>query len=75
MTEDSKPPRPRFETWGQRIAWLGRMPIKYRFLFATQFLILSLSMRFRVKELERAQLRQDAEKKLEESNESNPVVS
>jgi hypothetical protein len=75
MTEDIKPPQPRFRTWGQRIAWLGRMPMRYRVLIGSQILLASLAIRFRMKEIERAELREEAEKRKEGNKEPTSVES
>ena len=38
----------------ERIAWLGRMPLRYKVLFGTQFVIMSFAAKFRLVDIERA---------------------
>lgn len=45
--------RKKIETWGDRLKWLGRMPLKYRILFGTQAVIFGLAIQFRLKDLKR----------------------
>lgn len=45
--------RREIKTWGDRLAWLGRMPMKYRILFGTQAIIFGLSIRFRLMDLKK----------------------
>jgi hypothetical protein len=71
MTQETKPKRPKIETWGQRVAWLGRMPLKWRVLFGTQAVIFGMAIRFRFKDLGRASLKMEEEKEKEESTESS----
>lgn len=51
--------RPKIVTWGDRIAWLGRMPLRYKILFGTQSIIFGLAVRFRFVDLNQAQLKID----------------
>jgi len=45
----------------ERLAWLGRMPLHYRALFGTQFIITAFAMRYRYKLVERRRLKLEAE--------------
>jgi hypothetical protein len=75
MMEYSKPPKPRFETWGQRIAWLGRMPVHYRVLFGTQAVIFGLIMQYRMSEIKRIRLRLEAQQQKEEEAALNAAMT
>ena len=76
MTEDLKPKGPRFKTWEERIAWLGRMPLRYRVLFGTQAVIFTLVLQYRNKQIDRIRLRAQAEQQKEQAEaESNSAAS
>jgi len=45
--------RKKIKTWGDRLKWLGRMPLKYRILFGTQAVIFGLAIQFRFMDLKR----------------------
>jgi hypothetical protein len=38
----------------ERIAWLKRMPLRWRILFGTQAIILTTAIRFRINDIQRA---------------------
>mmetsp|Transcript_24174 Transcript_24174/g.43688 ORF Transcript_24174/g.43688 Transcript_24174/m.43688 type:complete len:82 (+) Transcript_24174:131-376(+) len=38
----------------ERLAWLGRMPMRYRVLFGTQALIFSFALKIRLSDMDRA---------------------
>mmetsp|Transcript_5982 Transcript_5982/g.9991 ORF Transcript_5982/g.9991 Transcript_5982/m.9991 type:complete len:85 (+) Transcript_5982:67-321(+) len=56
------PPRPKIGTWGDRLAWLGRMPLRYKILFGTQSIIFGMALRFRLMDIERAKRKLEQEK-------------
>ena len=37
-----------------RIAWLGRMPLKYKLLFGSQAMFFTMAVKFRLSDIERA---------------------
>jgi hypothetical protein len=62
MTDEPPKQRPKIVTWGDRMAWLGRMPMKYRILFGTQAIIFGLAINFRMMDVHRSR-RRNAEQK------------
>ena len=42
---------------GYFVAWIGRMPTKFKILFGTQAIIMSIAFKIRLREMEKAQLR------------------
>ena len=57
-----------------RIAWLGRMPLKFKLLFGSQALFFTMALKFRLADIERAKslhaLQEKADKNGGERNES-----
>mmetsp|Transcript_36955 Transcript_36955/g.42150 ORF Transcript_36955/g.42150 Transcript_36955/m.42150 type:complete len:96 (+) Transcript_36955:94-381(+) len=42
------PPRKSFNTWKERIEWIGRMPMKFRILFGVQAIVFGSAIAFRL---------------------------
>ena len=60
-----------------RIAWLGRMPMKWRLLFGTQALITCFAIRMRLNNISRAEqiAKEEAEKASLEDNKNKSSIS
>jgi len=53
------------ETWGDRLTWFRRMPMKYRILFGTQAIIFGFAIQFRLSDLGSASVRVEEQKQQE----------
>lgn len=52
----------------ERIAWLRRMPIHWKILFTSQFIIFTTAIQFRLSDVKRARLIMEEQERQEKEN-------
>lgn len=58
-------------TFKERLAWLGRMPTKWRVLIGGQALFMAFAVKVRLDDIEKGRQMIEAQKKLEENTTSS----
>ena len=54
-----------------RLAWLGRMPTRYRVLFGTQLVFFTIAIKVRLNDIEKARFQLEQQKQEEEKKKEN----